>query len=254
MYQELETTAMSLRDDLSDNARVILEGLFECGGEANMTEIKQVTGLDESKTVLYHAEEYLEPSNFVEYEVIDDGSVTGITEFTLTDRGQDAVGSLIESTDDPNLVEQVEELREAVSDMKREVDTFHGRMDHIEEKASALRIENMDELLEEIDGDDVTLELDGDRFSELYEDEIGPVREFHSRFVSYNQAVSDLLRVLEDAGFIHISEGFREEYMLPPAIEDSIEKGPLLQPPTGTDEVVAETLESEDAESDESDV
>jgi len=245
---------MSLRDDLTDNARIILEGLYECGGEANMTEIKQVTGLDENKTILYHARKYLEQSDYVELEKIDDGPSAGITEFTITERGQDAAGSLIESLDDPNLVEQVEELREAVSDMKLDVDTFHGRLDHLEEKASALRIENMDELLEEIDEGDVTLELDEERFSEVYEDEIGPVHEFHSRFVFYNQAVSDLLRVLEDAGFIHISEGFREEYMLPPAIEDSIEKGPLLQPPTGTEEVVAETLESEDAESDESDV
>ena len=144
---------MSLRDDLSDNARVILEGLYECGGEANMTEMKQVTGLEESKTVLYHAEEYLEPSNFVEYEIIDDGSATGITEFTLTDRGKEAVGSLVESTDDPNLVEQVEELREAVSGMKREVDTFHGRLDAVEEGR-----EDRGELSEEVEEVEADLE------------------------------------------------------------------------------------------------
>jgi len=137
---------MSLRDDLSDNARVILEGLYECGGESNMTEMKQVTGIEESKTILYHAEEYLEPSSFVQYEIVDDGSATGITEFTLTDRGQEAVGSLIESTDDPNLVEQVEEIREAVSEMKREVDTFHGRLDSVEQDRK-----DSSELTEEIE-------------------------------------------------------------------------------------------------------
>ena len=125
---------MSLRDDLSENARIILEGLYECGGEANMTELKQITGLDENRTVLYHTEEHLEPSNFVKYEVVEDGTATGITEFTLTERGRDAVKSLVEGTENPNLVEQVEEIREAVSQMKREVDTFAGRIDHIEEQ------------------------------------------------------------------------------------------------------------------------
>jgi len=152
---------MSLRDDLSDNARVILEGLYECGGEANMTEMKQFTGIEENKTLLYHTEEYLEPSDFVESEVVDDGSATGITEFRLTDRGQDAVRSLVESTDDPNLVEQVEELREAVSGMKREVDTFAGRLDTVEETVDEVsrRFENAEELKslrrevdEELDG------------------------------------------------------------------------------------------------------
>jgi len=139
---------MSLRDDLSDNARVILEGLYECGGEANMTEMKQFTGIDENKTVLYHTEEYLEPSDFVESEVVDDGSATGVTEFRLTDRGQDAVRSLVESTDDPNLVEQVEELQEAVRGMKRDVDTFAGRVDAVENTVDEVnrRFENAEEL------------------------------------------------------------------------------------------------------------
>jgi DNA-binding Lrp family transcriptional regulator len=196
MYQGLEETPMSLRDDLSDNAQVILEGLYECGGVANMTEMKQVTGLEESKTILYHTEEYLEPSNFVEYEIIDDGSATGITEFTLTDRGQDAVGSLIESTDDPNLVEQVEELREAVSDMKREVDTFAGRLDHTEQQFEEVqdRLMSADEA--------VTKAEEVVERAEIVVEEHEAVGEVNAELRNRIRKMEEVERIMKELGFV----------------------------------------------------
>jgi len=171
-----------------------------------MTVMKQVTGLEESKTILYHTEEYLEPSNFVEYEIIDDGSATGITEFTLTDRGQDAVGSLIESTDDPNLVEQVEELREAVSDMKREVDTFAGRLDHTEQQFEEIQ----DRLMEA--SEVVT------RAEEVVE-RAEAVVETHEGVAQRNEEVtrkltqiSDAEKILKKAGFV-VDDGMNQGFI-----------------------------------------
>ena len=211
---------MSLRDDLSDNARVILEGLYESGGEANMTEMKQVTGLEENKTVLYHTEEYLEPSDFVEYEVVDDGSATGITEFRLTDRGQEAVESIIEGTDDPNLVEQVEELREVVSGMKRDVDTFAGRIDHFEEEIEEYgetygTVEEIQKLINRADEIEderpLATEVTVDNFGEELKNSYGDIDNFLMNMSQRYFALCGVLARLEEAGLIVVSEEFKEE-------------------------------------------
>jgi len=215
MYPRTEATPMSLRDDLSDNAQVILEGLYECGGEANMTEMKQVTGLEESKTILYHAEKYLEPSNFIEYEIVDDGSVTGITEFTITERGRNAVGSLIEGTDDTNLVEKVEDLREAVSQMKREVDTFAGRLDEVD-----IGQEDIDGVRESVRVLRSDVEAVEDRMSDLESDLDMTLATVEAKVERIEHFHDELTNVLLESGVIETSrnhdgnDGYEEGQLL----------------------------------------
>lgn len=145
---DTETCAMSAYD-LDDMAKAILEAIYHHGGQADTSEIKEYTGFSDNSKLSYRRDKHLEPKGFVETEVVDKGDTLTITEWTLTEKGEKAVDREMTKQDTPPLANRVDELREIVSDLNRDMSTFKGQVDHVEEtNVDASEIEEIEEKVE----------------------------------------------------------------------------------------------------------
>lgn len=114
-------------------AVTILEAIWQNGGEADTSEIKEYTGFEDNSRLHYRRTEHLEPNGFVECTTEDRGGTLTVTVWQLTEQGEKAVDRHMTDTDTPPLKQTVDELREIVGDLNRKVQSFEGRVNHVEE-------------------------------------------------------------------------------------------------------------------------
>ena len=132
--------------DLDDMAVTILEAIWHNGGEADTSEIKQYTGFEDNSRLHYRRTEHLEPNGFVECTTEDRGDTLTVTVWQLTEQGEKAVDRHMTDTDTPPLKQTVDELREIVGDLNRKVQSFEGRVNHVESQ--------------QVDGDEIADEIE----------------------------------------------------------------------------------------------
>lgn len=119
--------------DLDDMGKAILEAIYQHGGEADTSEIKEYTGFEDNSKLHYRRKEHLEPNGFIETTTEDRGDTLSVTVWGLTEMGKNAVDRVMTETDEPPLAERVDELREIVGEMRRDVQAFEGRVDAVEQ-------------------------------------------------------------------------------------------------------------------------
>jgi DNA-binding PadR family transcriptional regulator len=117
-------------DGLDRKAKLVLEAIYNLGGEANTSEIKEYTGIEKNGIVRYRYDK-LEERGLIETRTVDEGGTLPITVARLTEKGEEDVGQIIDNGE-PTLIERVDELRETVIDLRDTVETFDGRVDEIE--------------------------------------------------------------------------------------------------------------------------
>jgi len=171
------------QEDLDRKAKLVLEAVYELGGEADTSEVKDYTGID-SNGVVHYRYDKLEDVGLVETRTVDRGDTLDVTVAALTDRGHDRVGDILDNGDGPTVVEQVEELRAVVRELRDDVRHFEGRVDAVEGEYEAA--DSWEERFQEIEG------------------EMGRIEE---RTEGWKRCLK-LVNELEDAGLI---EGFVRE-------------------------------------------
>lgn len=209
---------MSIRDDLDDRSQLILKALYHLEGQADTSAIKDYTGIEDNSIIRYRRVEYLEPMGLVETEVVDSGDTLTVTEWTLTEKGTEVVGSIIDSADEQTLVEQVEELREVVADVRRRVETFDGRLNHTEEQ-----FEEIQETLLEAD-EAVTRAVEASEKAEAVTDQFEDVLERNKALQNRIRKMEEVERVMKEIGFVRNDAigGWENDE------EGGLLKGPLL--------------------------
>ena len=119
------------REDLDRKAKLVLEAVYELGGEADTSEVKDYTGID-SNGVVHYRYDKLEDVGLVETRTVDRGGTLDVTVATLTDRGHERVGDILDNGDGPTVVDQVTDLKRLVRELRDEVRHFEGRLDAVE--------------------------------------------------------------------------------------------------------------------------
>jgi DNA-binding PadR family transcriptional regulator len=179
------------QEDLDRKAKLVLEAVYELGGEADTSEILDYTGID-SNGVVHYRYDKLEEAELVETRTVDRGGTLDVTVATLTDRGHDRVGHILEDGEGLTVVERVEALREVVMDLHDDVRQFEGRLDAVED-----RLDEVNSRFESVEEVDALREDVEDTLAEL-EVEVGERKDAR-------QAVQDVVAandVLEYAGLI----------------------------------------------------
>lgn len=121
------------QEDLDRKAKLVLEAVYELGGEADTSEVKEYTGID-SNGVVHYRYDKLEEVGLIETRTVNRGDTLDVTLASLTDRGHDRVGDILENGEGPTVVEQVEELKTLVRDLHDDVRHFEGRLDAVEDR------------------------------------------------------------------------------------------------------------------------
>jgi len=144
MFGGLDISVMSMQD-LDDMSRATLEAIWEHGGEATTSEIKEYTGYtgeDVNSKLAYRRRKHLEPGGLVESETRDEGDTLPVTVWRLTEKGEKRVQQILGDDETPPLSRRVEELRQIVGELKESVETFEGRLDHVEQQVEEGTVES----------------------------------------------------------------------------------------------------------------
>lgn len=168
------------QEDLDRKAKLVLEAIYELGGEADTSEILDFTGID-SNGVVHYRYDKLEDVGLVETRTVDRGDTLDVTVATLTDRGHDRVGHILEDGDGPTVVEQVAALESIVQDLHKDVQRFEGRLDAVEGEYEA-----------------------ADSWEERFEEMEKQAERVQRRSEAWDRCLA-LIQELEDAGLV---EGF----------------------------------------------
>jgi len=144
------------QEDLDRKAKLVLEAVYELGGEADTSEVKDYTGID-SNGVVHYRYDKLEDVGLVETRTVDRGDVLDVTVATLTDRGHERVGDILDNGEGPTVVEQLAALESIVKDLHSDVQRFEGRLDAVEDRLDEVNsrfesAEEVDAVLEDADG------------------------------------------------------------------------------------------------------
>lgn len=124
-------------EELDRKAKMVLEAIYELGGEADTSAVKEYTGI-ESNGVVHYRYEKLEDFDLVDTDVEDRGGTLDVTVATLTNEGRRKVGEILEENEGPTLVEQMKELQQIVSDLNRRVQSFEGRIEAVEKEVDGV--------------------------------------------------------------------------------------------------------------------
>jgi DNA-binding PadR family transcriptional regulator len=136
--------------DLDSKAKLILEAIYQNGGEADTSDIKSYTGIEKSGVVHYRLDEKLEPDGYVETRKVDrDGSALGVKMSELTSKGRNAVGEILDEDSATNLSERVEALRREVERLDDLVMRYEGRVEEAQEATEELT--RFDQRLEKLE-------------------------------------------------------------------------------------------------------
>lgn len=140
--------------DLDWKSHEILGVLFEATEELTTSEIRDSSGIEPNRVILYRIENYLEPMELVETRQppTEGGTVVPGKRIQLTEKGEQATADLRESDDEEgvsitDLPERVEQLASLIESLRDDIDRIDRRLDHREEVDDdvADAIENMDE-------------------------------------------------------------------------------------------------------------
>ena len=139
-----------MHKDLDRKSELVLEAVYELGGEADTSEIKEYTGIEKNGIISYRYDK-LEDAGLIETRTVDTGDTLPITIAELTDDGHDEVGAILEDGQ-PTLSEQVTDLREIVHETHSKVERFEGHLDAVEDVAEDAEtvVEDIAELREEL--------------------------------------------------------------------------------------------------------
>lgn len=231
--------------DLDRKSKRVLEAIYHYGGEAEMGEIKEYTGIEKNGIVLYRLNDKLRPKGLVETRKVDhgDGSL-GVTVASLTDQGRQVVGRVLDDDESgPSLAEQVQILKGTVEDLREDVQMYEGHIDELEEELELYRdthgeVDDIRRLLDRADDvedraplvEKVTVE----NLGEEWENTIGSVSHLASDLATRQFVLAHLLDVFEEAGMIRVSEHMKEEMEIPDILQAeydqmSITPGPSLE-------------------------
>lgn len=123
--------------DLNLKARRILETIYNNGGVATTSEIKEHTEIKNLQIVKYHAKEVLADEGFIEYTKIEsEDHPTGVLEFTLTDEGKERIAHLFEDGEDIPIKERMEKLEDRFHDVEEVVEDLIGTANFAEDLAN----------------------------------------------------------------------------------------------------------------------
>jgi DNA-binding MarR family transcriptional regulator len=139
--------------DLDWKSHEILGVLFEATEELTTSEIRDSTGIEPNRVILYRIENYLEPMELVETRqpTADGGTVVPGKRIQLTEEGERVAAGLQEDDGDEglsiaDLPERIEQLSSLVESLQDDIDRIDRRLDHREEVDSEVAdsLENMD--------------------------------------------------------------------------------------------------------------
>ena len=228
-------------DQIDREAKLVLEALYQHGGEAETAEIKSYTGIEKRGSIHYRLDHpqndnSLEALGLVETRKIDaEGESVGVKVSTLTDRGHEAVARVMDDESGPTLDEQVRSLRSTVTDLREEVQQYEGRLTEVQREASEardetvetvedvlerLREEDTDDLAEALGRPEVNVEMDLAELEEEYAKKIAPVDSLAGDMANYHFAIAGMLAEFEDAGLITVSDRLREDLAIDNHRED----------------------------------
>lgn len=202
-------------DKLDRQAKLVLEALYQHGGEAETGEIKSYTGIEKRGTIHYRLDHpkndnTLEALGLVETRKIDaEGGSQGVKVSTLTDRGHEVVARVLDDESGPTLDEQVRSLKSDVDDLREEVAHFDGRVDHVEARIGDVEETTEAQVEEVLDrlGDREALAEAVDRAEEVasrFDDVVEENDELRDAFSEFQTALNSLERariVEESAGY-----------------------------------------------------
>lgn len=152
--------------ELDEKGKRVLEAIYELGGEANTSEIKQYTGIEKNGIISYRYEK-LEDVGLIEKRTVDTEGELPISIAELTETGHDRVGRILDEGAQKPLVERFEELRDIVVETHQKVERFEGRLDHVEERVdAAVQEDDLRETQEEIQETEKELQKAVDDFSQ----------------------------------------------------------------------------------------
>lgn len=196
---------MSVKE-LDRKSELVFEAIYELGGEADTSEIKDYTGIDSNGVVSYRYDK-LEDAGLIETRKVDTGETLPITIAELTEKGEDNVGAVVENGE-PTLAERMADLREVVTETHSKVERFEGRLDHVEG-----RFESAEEVEGVVRGAREAV-ASVDQLTERVDALADRVERVEERQRNASFLLDDLVRALERSGRVDIvdrKEEFRDE-------------------------------------------
>lgn len=196
---------MSVKE-LDRKSELVFEAIYELGGEADTSEIKDYTGIDSNGVVSYRYDK-LEDAGLIETRKVDTGETLPITIAELTEKGEDNVGAVVENGES-TLAERVADLREVVTETHSKVERFEGRLDHVEG-----RFESAEEV-EEVVREAREAVASVDQLTERVDALADRVERVEERQRNASFLLDDLVRALERSGrvdVVDLEEEFRDE-------------------------------------------
>lgn len=144
---EADTIDGEAVDGLDWKSQEILRALYENGGNANTTELRALTGIDNNAIIVYRHTEKLAPRELVELEQPEtDGTHIAPKVATLTSKGETVAERIIKGRGEAstNISEYVDQLEAKVNQLETRIDeleTAENQRDRGEQEARVETIE-----------------------------------------------------------------------------------------------------------------
>jgi chromosome segregation ATPase len=126
-------------DDLDWKSNEILGVLFEATEELTTSEIRDSTGIEPNRVILYRVENYLEPMGLVatRQPTAEGGTVVPAKRIQLTEEGERVAAGLQEDDGDEglsiaDLPERIDQLSSLVESLQDDIERIDRRLDHRE--------------------------------------------------------------------------------------------------------------------------
>lgn len=119
-------------EDLNLKARRILESIYNNGGEATSSEIKELTGIERSATVKYHAQQILEDTGLVTSEKVETPEHPAkIYQYEITEEGENQIAHLFEDGEDIPIKHRMEDIENRFRETEEHVSELVGAVEEI---------------------------------------------------------------------------------------------------------------------------
>ena len=212
-----------MSSELDRKSKRVLEAIYQHGGEAEMGEIKGYTGIEKNGIILYRLNKKLGPEGLVETRKVDGESGLGMTVASLTERGEQVVGRVMDDDSGPSLSEQVNMLTTEVERLREMVEMYEGHLDAVAEATEGVpeavdRMERVEGRIEEFD--DRLTEVENQPFEQIAEEKMAELRKVAHRVEEadyLNQQVRGVLKrngVLQPTRRADGSDGYKPGHVL----------------------------------------
>lgn len=176
-----------MSSELDRKAEMVLESIYQHGGEAEMGEIKEYTGIEKNGVIRYRLTEKLEPMGLIEMGEVTRSGALNETVARLTDEGDHMVGRVIESDSGPTLAERMNILTNEVEDMVEKVELYEGMTESMRETIDEL--DDPEQVAEEVKEE---LQLEIGEIEEKAREDRGDMRRKLKEIESTVEELSDL--------------------------------------------------------------